>query len=70
MDRSTFERTPSGAPGGPGAESGSRCEALWLAGKGLAGESLRALVRELLGEDPGPSVLESERLRQLAPGLL
>jgi hypothetical protein len=28
----------------------SRCETLWLAGKGLAGDTQRALVRELLGE--------------------
>ena len=70
MDGSTYARSKAGAPDGPSAETGSRCEVLWLAGKGLAGESLRALVRELLGDEAGRPLGEIERLQQLAPGLL
>lgn len=70
MDGSTYSRSEAGITGGQSSETGSRCEVLWLAGKGLAGESLRALVRELLGDEAGRPAEEIERLQQLAPGLL
>jgi hypothetical protein len=47
MNGSSIDREGAGALQAGSPEHASRCEALWWAGKGLTGEMLRLLVREI-----------------------